>query len=159
MPRKARTLIINASYHIVSRGNQRQQVFSDHDDFQRFTDTLRKYKKKFKYKVYSYCLMPNHIHLLLDPLNKNILKKIMHGINMSYAKYFNYKYKKCGHLWQDRYQSFIIARDSYMLNCVNYIEHNPVRAKIVDRPEDYQWSSYRARVLGKNDFITDFFEL
>ncbi len=155
MPRTARSLISNSAYHIVTRGNQRQKVFFENEDNERFIRTVMRYKKKFETKIYAYCLMPNHIHLLADPLEKMLLNKFMHGINMSYAKYFNHKYKKCGHLWQDRFKSFIVTKDSYILNCVNYIEYNPVRAKMVEKPEDYKWSSYRARVLGEPDLILD----
>lgn len=155
MARKARTLISGSAYHIISRGNQRQKVFFDKEDSQRYYDSLSRYKKRYKTKIYAYCLMSNHIHLLLDPDCKPSLKKFMHGLNMSYAKYFNYKYKKCGHLWQDRFKSFIISKDSYILNCVNYIEFNPVRAKIVEKPEDYQWCSYKARVFGGTCSVLD----
>ena len=155
MPRRARTLIANMPYHIISRGNQQQRIFFDDEDFQRFIDLIGKYKKKFDAKVYAYCLMYNHIHLVIDLLNKLNLWKVMHGVNMSYAKYFNHKYNKCGHLLQDRYKSYVISKDSYVINCVNYIEYNPVRAGIVDKPEDYPWSSYRARVLGVKGEILD----
>ena len=72
----------------------------------------------------------------------------MHTINFSYAQYFNYRYDKVGYLWQNRFKSFLISKDRYLLNLITYIEYNPVRAKIVNNPEDYKWSSYRARVLG-----------
>lgn len=155
MPRKARTLISNSAYHAVNRGNQQQEVFIDREDYERFFKTVLRYKKKFKMKIYAYCFMPNHFHLLVDPPEKALLKKFMHGLNMSYAQYFNYKYRKCGHLWQDRFKSFVVSKDSYILNCVNYIEYNPVRAKIVEKPEDYEWSSYRSRVLGEPNELLD----
>ena len=79
----------------------------------------------------------------------------MHGLNMSYAMYFNYKYETVGHLWQDRYKSFVIQKDGYFLSCISYIEDNPVRAEIVSCPENYPWSSYKARVLGKTNGLLD----
>jgi len=79
----------------------------------------------------------------------------MHEINLSYAQYFQYKYRKIGHFWQDRYKSYVIQKDKYLINCISYIEHNPVRAKIVARPEEYNRSSYRARILGGKDKLLD----
>jgi len=145
MTRKARILLQNFCYHVIVRGNQQQFTFLDDEDFHKVLKFLKKYKLKFKMEIYAYCIMGNHMHLLLNPSKSDILKKFMHGINMSYAKHFNYKYKKCGHVWHDRFKSYIITKDSYIFNCVNYIEYNPIRAKIVDKPEDYEWSSYRGR--------------
>ena len=79
----------------------------------------------------------------------------MHGINLSYAQYFRYRYKSVGHFWQDRYKSYVIQKDEYLINCISYIEYNPVRAKIALRPEDYDWSSYRARILGEKNSLLD----
>ena len=155
MPTKSRLLIQNAAYHIILRGNQRQKTFRNDMDRVKYVKLIKKYKKRFNAKVYAYCLMPNHVHLLVDPSDQNTLRKIMHGISMSYTKYFNYKYKKCGHLWQGRYKNFAIQKDQYLLNCANYIEMNPLRANICFRPEDYPWSSYKSRVLGVKDEILD----
>ena len=99
--------------------------------------------------------MDNHFHLLLDPFNAKALSDFMQAVNMCYAQYYNYKYKKCGHLWQDRFKSYVITKDSYLYNCVNYIEYNPVRARIVAKPEDYKWSSYRGRNGIEKDLLLD----
>ena len=144
MPIRPRVLIDQAAYHIVVRGNQRQKTFKEDKNYLKYLKLIKKYKTKYKAKIYAYCLMTNHVHLLIDPSDKETLKKIMHGISMSYAKYFNYKYQKC-----------IIQRDQYLMNCASYIEMNPVRAKICQRPEDYLWSSYRGRILGGSDGILD----
>jgi len=152
MPRKARLILNNACYHVITRGNQKQQVFKEHDDFYTYLGLLSKYKKRFNSKIYGYCLMGNHVHLLMK---SDMLTKFMHGINLSYAQYFKYKYKIIGHFWQDRYKSFVVQKDTYMLDCITYIEYNPVRAKMVSSIQDYPWSSYKARVLGKNDKILD----
>ena len=155
MPRIKRILLSDVCYHVISRGNQRQNVFCCDDDFSHFRKIAWKYKNKFDAKILSYCLMTNHIHLLIDPSDKFAINKIMHGINLAYTKHYNHKYKKCGHLWQGRFKSFVISKDSYLLNCVNYIEYNPVRAKIADKPEDYPWSSYSARMGLTNDKLLD----
>ena len=100
--------------------------------------------------------MKNHVHMLLD---SDKLSSFMHGLNLSYAQYFQFKYKTTGHIWQDRYKSFVIQKDIYLLNCITYIEYNPLRANIVLKPENYRWSSYSARILGKKRTILDVFEL
>jgi putative transposase len=155
MPICPRVLIEGAVYHVVVRGNQRQNVFKHEVDYQKYLKFIKKYKNRHKARIYAYCLMTNHIHLLIDPEDSDSLKKIMHGISLSYSKYFNYKYKKCGHLWQGRYKNYVIQKDYYLVNTMTYIEMNPVRAKICQRPEDYRWSSYAARTLGKPDELLD----
>jgi putative transposase len=153
MVRSARPLIHNASYHIITRGIRKENVFLCDEDFEKYLGHLWKYKNKYGAAIYAYCLMPNHVHMLIDPEDPRDLRKIMHGLNLSYASFFNRKYSTCGHLWQNRYKSFIAQNDEYLLNAVSYIEYNPVRANICRRPETYAWSSYRSRVLGTNDRI------
>lgn len=155
MPICPRVLIKGAAYHVVMRGNQRQNVFKEEEDYLRYLKLVKKYKNKHKARIYAYCLMTNHIHLLIDPENSETLKKIMHGISLSYSKYFNYKYKKCGHLWQARYKNYVVQKDDYLINTAAYIEMNPLRAKICQRLEDYRWCSYSARTLGKSDEVLD----
>ena len=155
MARNARLFLENVSHHIVGRGSRKDRIFYSDEDYERFLSLLWKYKNKFKAKLYAYCLMPNHIHLLLDTATKQLLSKTMHGISLSYAMYFNSKYKKCGHLWQNRYKNNLVRNDQYLLNVVNYIEYNPVKAGICTKPEEYPWSSYRSRVLGEKSKILD----
>jgi len=152
MPRAARLILDNACYHVITRGNQKQDTFKEHEDFYAYLGLLSKYKKRFDSKIYGYCLMSNHVHLIIQ---SDSLSRFMHGINLSYAQHFKYKYNTIGHFWQDRYKSFIIQKVEYILNCIAYIEYNPARAKIVLSPEDYPWSSYKARVLGKSDCLLD----
>ncbi|MBN1871099.1 MAG: transposase [Candidatus Omnitrophica bacterium] len=149
MPRAARIIIDDACYHVISRGNDKQIVFKEDGDFQEYLKILRKYKTRFKFKIYGWCLMSNHVHLLVE---SNNLSKVMHGINLSYAKYFKEKYKTIGHFWQDRFKSYVIRKDNYMISCITYIEYNPLRANLVNSVDEYVWSSYRARVLGKKLF-------
>jgi len=152
MPRTARLILNNACYHIITRGNQKQDIFKEHEDFYVYLGLLSKYKKRFNSKIYGYCLMSNHVHLVIE---SEMLNKFMHGVNLSYAQHFKYKYNTIGHFWQDRYKSFVIQKDEYLINCITYIEYNPVRAQIASRPEDYPFSSYQARILGKSDSLLD----
>lgn len=151
MPRTARFTIDNGCYHIITRGNQKQLVFRELQDYEVYLDILAKHKRRYKFKLYCYCLMPNHVHLMIQVKESHILSKIMKGINQSYTLYFNSKHKKVGHLWQDRFLSKVIHRDAYLLDCINYIEINPIRANLVDNITKYPWTSYnRCLIQGKD---------
>lgn len=145
MPRLARITIDNGCYHVITRGNQKQSVFLDKEDHEKYLTLLSKYKKRYKFKLYCFCLMPNHVHLIIEVQAPVMLNKILHGLDLSYTLYFNYKYNKVGHLWQDRFKSRLIQRDAYLLECINYIETNPIRASLVSQIKEYPWSSYAFR--------------
>ena len=159
MSRMQRLIINNASYHIVVRGNQKQITFIEEDDFAKYLDLLRHYKREYGFKLYGYCLMPNHVHLVLEVKNGIDLSKIMQGLNQTYTIWFNEKYKKVGHLWQGRYKSMVIQKNKYMLDCLEYVELNPIRANISKSPFDYPWSSWKARLGYMKDGLLDAPEL
>lgn len=150
MPRTARVTVENACYHIITRGNQKQRVFTEPIDYEMYLSILNKYKKRHKFKLFAFCLMPNHVHLVIEVKEAHKLNKIMRGLNLSYTLYFNSKYEKVGHLWQDRFKSKIIEKGSYLLGCINYIEANPVRASVVPEIHNYPWSSYNYRITNNN---------
>ena len=153
MARKPRIEYEGAFYHVITRGNQRQRIFKDKQDFQKYLEILSRYKDLYKYFLYSYILMNNHVHLLIET-GEVQLSKILQGINQSYTMYFNKKYKTVGHLFQGRYKAILCDKDIYLLLLVKYIHLNPIRAKIVKSPEEYLWSSHRnytGRI--KNDTI------
>lgn len=157
MPRLPRVLIENACFHAMTRGNQKQKVFFDKTDYELYLNILRKAKLRYGVRLYSYCLMPNHVHLLVDPKVAYDVSWFMHWINRGYAAYFNKTYNKVGHVWQGRFASKPIIKDEYLLNCSEYIEANPVRAGLVSAVSDYQWSSYRERnqMSGRKRFIDE----
>jgi putative transposase len=156
MPRTARVFIENACYHIIVRGNQKQAVFKEYADYEYYLGLIHKYKLRYGCLLYSWCLMNNHVHLVLEsPIKPRNISSFMHGLNQSYAMKFNAKYNKSGHLWQNRYKIFVVLKNDYILNLISYIEYNPVRAKIVLNPEDYQYSSYKYRLLDKRNIILD----
>lgn len=156
MPRTARIAPKENVYHILTRGNNRQDVFKDEKDYQKYIEVLKKYKEKFKFKIYHYVLMRNHIHLVLETTERGgSMAEIMKGINLSYAQFFKGRYRHIGHFWQDRYKSILISKDDYLLACGSYVELNSVRAKIVEDPKDYKWSSYSVYAYGKKDLIVD----
>lgn len=146
MPSGPRLLIHNACYHIITRGNQRQKVFLDTKDFTKYLLLLRKYKRKFGFRIYGFCLMPNHIHLVGEPQEKQNLAKFMQALSRAYTAHFNKRYNKVGHLWQNRYKSKIIVKDNYLVDCLHYVELNPVRANLVRSAGEYHWSSHQERV-------------
>lgn len=155
MSRGARILLENVCYHVIVRGNQKQRVFIEEEDYKRYLRLLEKYKIKYRFELYGYCLMPNHIHLILDPREPHDLTKTMQGLNLSYSIWFNSKYEKVGHLWQDRFKSMIIQKDKYLIACINYIEANPVRGGIAKDLIGYRWSSYKARFFGSKGNLLD----
>ncbi len=156
MPRTARIAPKEFVYHILARGNNKQDIFKDEEDFKQYIDILLKYKSKYNYKLYHYVLMTNHVHLVIEPTETGgELSQIMKGINLSYAQYFKKKFNYTGHFWQDRFKSIIISKDEYLLACGSYVELNPVRAGMVKDPKDYPWSSYTANAYGGKDDLLD----
>ena len=151
MPRKARHIVDNGLYHIMTRGNDRRTVFQSHDDYVRMFHILRMYLDKYRILIFHYCLMPNHLHLLLQTLKSADLPKFMQGILQVYGSYFHRQYDSVGFLFQNRYKSIHIEKESYLLECARYIERNPVRAEICDDPKDYPWSSYLFYAMGKEN--------
>ena len=145
MPAGPRIYIDNGCFHIFARGNRKQKIFNRPDDYLTYLNLLKKYKKKYSFKLYGYCLMPNHIHIM-GQIEKAInLSKLIQSLNRAYTACFNYRYNMVGHLWQGRFKSKIMIKDEYFINCINYIECNPVRARIVLSPDMYKYSSYNER--------------
>ena len=140
MPRIARQRSKSGIYHIMLRGSNRQEIFHDDEDHVRFLEILNRYKKKSEIKVYGWCLMENHIHLLLHE-GKEDLAVTMKRIGVSYAWFYNWKYKTTGHLFQDRYKSEKIESDEYLLAVIRYIHQNPVKAGMAGKPVNWKWSS------------------
>ena len=141
MGRALRIEYAGALYHITSRGNERKKIFLDDADRKKFLEILEDYHDRYGILIHSYVLMDNHYHLILETPKGNLLK-VMHGLNGGYTGYFNRKYGRTGHLFQGRYKGIIIDKDSYLIPLSRYVHLNPVRAKVVEKPEQYRWSSY-----------------
>jgi putative transposase len=154
MARKPRIEYEGALYHVIIRGNQRQRVFKNIDDYQKYISLLAFYKERYKYSLYAYVLMSNHVHLLIETLQIP-LSKILQGINQSYTMYFNRKYRTVGHLFQGRYKAILCDKDAYLLALVKYISLNPVRAKIAKAPGEYRWSSHHSYLKQQRNDIVD----
>ena len=155
MPRIARVLTDNQIYHIINRGNRRESVFHDNYDYEKFLRLLIESKEIYALKIYAYCLMPNHFHLVIYTKYANFLSQAMHWISSSYVRYYNKRYNLSGHLWQGRYKSFIVQEDTYLLVLLKYVEVNPKRARIVKDCIDYKYSSANTRVKNEKDLLID----
>lgn len=155
MPRQARGLIQDQVYHVITRGNNREFIFKEQDDFEKFVEILSRYKDRDKFLLYHWVLMTNHVHLIIHPGPGISLSKTMQGINLAFTRWYNKKYSRVGHLWQDRFKSHLIEQDAYLLECGRYVERNPLRVGLVADPHDYQWTSYRAYAHDDADGLTD----
>ncbi len=144
----------NCFYHITSRGNGRQKIFISDADYQQFMHYLLHAKEKYNFYLYAFVFMGNHYHLLLETTQPN-LARIMHYINSSYTTYYNVKRHKSGHLFHGRYKSILVDKDSYLLELTRYIHLNPVRAKLVAKPEGYKWTSYHGYIKKGGDGYID----
>lgn len=141
MPRESRKLSSTGIYHIMLRGNERKDLFKDRADRRKFLESLGIKQDELKFSVYAYCLMKNHVHLLLNTEDAD-LASIMKGIAVRYASFFNWKYDRVGHVFQDRFKSEPVEDDRYLLAAVRYIHNNPVQAGLTANPDEYEWSSY-----------------
>jgi putative transposase len=143
MARTQRIVLAHYPHHIVQRGHNRQVVFAEPQDCQRYLETLREFKHAYDVAVYAYCLMTNHVHLLLSPAHPGSLGKLMKRLAGRQTRHHNCLEGRSGTLWEGRYKSSPVDTDAYLLACCRYIELNPLRARMVAAPEAYTWSSCR----------------
>ncbi len=154
MARRPRLFAPGLLYHVIVRGNQRRKTFLNDQDYQTYLNRLANYRKKYNYSIHAYCLMPNHVHLLVESSNQP-LAKFMQGLQQSYSQYFNLRHRKVGHVFQGRYKAIICERDEYLLELTRYIHLNPVRSRIVKGPEQYQYSGHKVYLKGKPTDVLD----
>lgn len=140
MPRQARIIIPNVAHHITQRGNYRQEIFKECNDFRQYLFWLKDYSKKYNIDILAYCLMNNHIHIIAIPHDKKLLGLALNTLTMRYSQYVNRKKKLQGHVWQGRYFSCLLD-EIHLYRAIRYVERNPVRAKMVNNAWDYAWSS------------------
>jgi putative transposase len=147
MPRMGRVVLPNYPHHIVQRGHNRQVIFAGQEDFEYYLEILGECKEIYQVKIYAYCLMTNHVHLLVQPGNDvQSLGQFMKRVAARMTRYRNHLEGRSGTLWESRYKSSPVQTDQYLLACCRYIELNPVRARMVTEPQAYRWSSYRSRM-------------
>jgi len=156
MPRQKRFLPPDNYYHIMNRGNNGLVIFTCDEDCRYYLERLSDLRSDHPLEIIHYCLMSTHTHMLVKITKKTNFSLFSKRLNLSYANYYKRNYGLTGHFWQGRFKSQIISKDNYFMQCGKYIELNPVRAGIVEKPEDYEFSSYRHYALGeKNILITD----
>jgi len=140
MPRIARVVVPSMPHHVTQRGNYQQIVFRDDEDWKHYLLWLKEYSNRCALKIWAYCLMSNHVHFIVVPLHSDSMAKTFNQTHMRYSQYFNRKMGKKGHLWQGRFYSCPLD-EAHHYAAVRYVENNPVRAGLVERAEDYLWSS------------------
>ncbi|WP_454675455.1 transposase [Achromobacter pestifer] len=155
-PRLPRVIVARCPHHVVQRRHSRQRIFIGDDDRQAYLNDLYEKKHELGVEVHAYCLMSNHVHLLLTPGDDvAAVGRLMKEIARRATRRWNERSGGSGSLWESRFKSSVVQSDAYLLACCRYIERNPVRASMVEKPEDYQWSSYRARMGLSIDSILD----
>ena len=155
MSKPDRVVVAVLPHHITHRGNRREQIFRETDDYQTYLWLLRKAIERHDVYLWSYSLMPNHVHLVAVPARQESLAKAMHWAHGNYAAYFNARHGMVGHLWEGRFRSSVMD-EHHLFNGIRYVERNPVRAGLVLRAEDYSWSSAAARCgLRRDPLISD----
>ena len=149
MARPLRIEYAGAVYHVTSRGNARQSIFRDDQDRERFLSTLEQVIDRYRWLCHAYCLMNNHYHLVVETPEANLTKG-MRQVNGVYTQSYNRRHNRSGHLFQGRYAGILVEKESHLLEVCRYVVLNPIRARLVERPEQWKWSSYQGTAgLGK----------
>jgi len=153
MPRKPCFFLPNVPVHMIIRGNNRQAVFAEDDDFFAYRGWLREASELYDCHIHAYVMMTNHVHILLSADQAANISRLSQAVGRKYVPYFNHKYGKTGTLWEGRFKASSIDSEFYLMACYRYIELNPVRAGMVENCKDYIWSSYHANALGEADSL------
>ena len=153
MARHPRVTVPGVAVHIVQRGVNRQRCFSSDGDYLVYLCILRKALERSGCALHAYCLMTNHVHLLLTPAEEGSCSQLMYEVGQRYVPYFNRRHMRTGTLWQGRFRSCLVDSREYVLSCYRYIELNPVRAGMVAAAADYRWSSYRTNIGQHDDAV------
>jgi putative transposase len=151
MSRHKRLILPAVPLHVIQRGNNRGPCFAGEADYLVYLTLLRQYADEAACHIHAYVLMTNHVHLLLSTDSRTGPSVLMRRLGQHYVQYFNRRHRRSGTLWEGRFRSCLVDSERYLLVCQRYIELNPVRARMVDAPEVYPWSSYRANALGVDD--------
>ncbi|MDP2268422.1 MAG: transposase, partial [Deltaproteobacteria bacterium] len=155
MARPLRIEFPGAVYHVTSRGNARDRIFIDDSDREGFLSILDSVTRRYNWLFHAYCLMDNHYHLVIETIEGN-LSRGMRQLNGVYTQKFNWKHARTGHVFQGRFKAILVEKESYLLEVCRYVVMNPVRAKMVERPEAWRWSNYAAtaKMISAPEFLT-----
>jgi putative transposase len=141
MPRTARAIVADCCYHVLNRGNKKARIFHASDDYAQFQALIARAQDRFEVPILAACLMPNHVHLVVRPRADADLGKWMQWVFTTHVRWHHAKYETTGRLWQGRYKAFAIQADHHLQTVMRYVERNALRAKLVERAEDWQWGS------------------
>jgi putative transposase len=154
MPRRARLVVPGIPHHVTQRGNRRQPTFFSESDYAHYLRLLRRWCGEAETRIWGWCLMPNHVHLILVPAHEDGLRAALGETHRRYTRHVNEREGWTGHLWQSRFASFPMD-ETWLIACARYVELNPVRAGLVRRPEEWRWSSARAHLGMGADGVTE----
>ena len=152
MARMPRIVVPGYPHHVTQRGNRRQRTFFCEDDYRYYIELVSEYALQVNTEIWAYCLMPNHVHLIMVPDREDGLRAVLGEAHRHYTRHINFRQKWRGHLWQERFHSFLMD-DNYLLATVRYVERNPVAARLCDLPEQWPWSSAIAHLRGQDDAL------
>ncbi|MCK4659227.1 MAG: transposase [Phycisphaerae bacterium] len=152
MTRIARVVAAGFPHHVIQRGNRRQKTFFRDDDYEAYLALMAEWCSECRVKVWAYCLMPNHVHLIVVPASEDGLRRGIGEAHRRYSRRINLRKRWRGHLWQGRFASYVMDKH-YLLAATRYVEMNPVKAGLVERPRQYRWSSARAHLTGRDDVL------
>ena len=155
MTRKARIVSKGSIYHVLSRGNNKESIFNQEEDKEFFQQKLLFAKQKYKFKLLCFAIMPNHFHLLIQPSEQASLSTIMKSLLVSYSFYYNHKNNRVGHVFQDRFKSYICLKDTYLVTLISYIHQNPKRAGLVNDSSEYKYSSLQTYLKKSKNNLVD----
>jgi putative transposase len=155
MPRISRGLADDSIYHVINRGNGGQVVFQKDKDYEVFVNLMKEAKIRYAVEIFAYCLMPNHFHMVVMPHQSEDLSKWMQWLLTSHVRRFHKHYGTSGHIWQGRYKSFLIQKDSHLLTVLKYVESNPLRAGLVNSANNWLWSSHRESIHKGGHLLID----
>lgn len=149
MPRIARNSLNTSFYHVMVQGLKKEYIFQRKENIEKYIELLLKEKENFNLEVLAYCVMSNHAHILIYTENINEMSKYMHSINQKFAQFYNYiNNERVGYVFRDRFKSEPIYNEKYLIRCIRYIHNNPVKAKLINQPYNYKYSSYRDYLKG-----------
>jgi putative transposase len=154
MARLARLVIPGIPYHVTQRGNRRQQTFFEDGDFELYRDLLADAARRAGASVWSYCLMPNHVHIIIVPDDEDGLRRTFADAHRRYTGFINARHRWTGHLWQGRFGA-VAMDEAHLSAAVRYVALNPVRARLVEQAEEWPWSSVRAHLAGEDDDLVE----
>lgn len=153
MPRIPKKYMNTSFFHIMVQGINKEYIFNNKKDIEKYLNIIEETNEKIKLQIIAYCVMSNHVHLLIYTDSVEDLTKFMHKVNLLYAKYYNKKYDRVGYVFRDRFKTQPIMTEKHLYCCIDYIHNNPVKANICRKPSEYKYSSYNCNRFQKNELI------